>query len=150
MKTLVVYDSQFGSTEKIAQAIGAAIGKDVKVVKASGAGAADLNGIDLLIVGAPTQGGRMTKPVQDFLNGIPASALEKVNTAAFDTRVTTKLVVIFGYAAGRIAAAFKSKKNNPVVPAEGFFVKGSKGPLVDGEEARAAEWAKKVVKAAGG
>jgi flavodoxin len=148
MKTLIVYDSQFGNTEKVAKAFGGAITGEVKVMRAGEAALADLNGIDLLIIGSPTQGGRPTKPVLAFLNSLPESSLKNVKTAVFDTRLTTKLVVLFGYAGGKIASSLKGKNNTPVLPVEGFLVKGSKGPLADGEEARAIAWAKKVVEAA--
>ena len=58
MKTLVVYDSIYGNTEKIARAIGGAIEGEVKVLKADEAYFIELQGFDLIFVGAPTQAGR--------------------------------------------------------------------------------------------
>lgn len=147
MKTLIVYDSQYANTEKIAKAIGGAISGEVKIMRGGEAGLADLNGIDLLIIGSPTQGGRPTKPVLAFLDSLTESSLKNVKIAVFDTRLTTKLVVIFGYAAGKIVSSLKGKHNSPIMPVEGFLVKGAKGPLVDGEEARAAAWGKQVMEA---
>ncbi|MDD5127723.1 MAG: flavodoxin family protein [Dehalococcoidales bacterium] len=144
MKTLVVYDSVYGNTEKIAKAVGGAITGEVKVVSAKEAGTADLTAIDLLIVGAPTQAGRATPPVMEFLNKIPADGLKNVKVAAFDTRVKVLIAKVFGYAGGRISEILKSKGGNVAVPAEGFIVKGKEGPIAEGELERAAAWAKKI------
>jgi flavodoxin I len=146
MKVLVVYDSLYGNTEKIAQAVAGAIASaNPKIQRAAAVKPADLEGIELLFVGSPTQGGRATRPMQDFLEGIPTGSLRHVRAAAFDTRLRNRLVRVFGYAAGRIANALKEKGAAVAVPEGIFFVKGSKGPLEDGEEARAAEWARAVM-----
>ena len=144
MKALVVYDSLYGNTEKIAKAIGGVITGEVRVLPVGQANPAELKSLDLLIVGSPTQGGRATKPMQAFLDIIPDTSLKGIKVAAFDTRMTTKFVKIFGYAAGRIADGLKSKGGILVVSPEGFFVTSSKGPLKDGELERAAGWAKGI------
>ncbi len=142
MKSLIVYDSTYGNTEKIARAIGAALTGDVKVQKAGEVNAAELASYDLLVIGSPTYGGRPMPTVADFLGKIPDDAVKGKNVAAFDTRIPTKFAKLFGYAADRIAKSLKDKGANLMVPAEGFFVNGKSGPLKDGEEARAATWAK--------
>jgi len=146
MKTLVIYDTLYGCTEKIAKAIGAAIESEVKVVKVGEADAAGLDSYDLIVVGSPTQGGRHTKDMQAFFKNVPADALKDKNVAAFDTRMKSWWVKVFGWAADHIADDLKDKGGNLLAPGEAFFVKGSKGPLVDGEEERAAAWAKTLVK----
>lgn len=105
-----------------------------------------LTGLKLLIVGSPTQGGRPTPPIQDFLNNVPEPAIKGINVAAFDTRFSTRLVGIFGYAAGRIADSLKRNGGTLIASPKGFFVKGKEGPLKEGELERAASWAKVIVK----
>ena len=146
MKVLIVYDSVYGNTEKIAQAIGSVITGDVKVLRAGEVNTSELESLDFLIVGAPTQGGRPTPVMQDFLKKVTESAVKGINLAAFDTRISTKWVGIFGYAAGRIARNLKGKVGNLVASPEGFFVEGTKGPLKEGELERAAGWAQEIVK----
>jgi len=63
---------------------------------------------------------------------------------AFDTRLPTRLVGIFGYAAARIADSLKRNGGTLIAPPEGFFVKGKEGPLKEGELERAAGWAKEI------
>ena len=145
MKTLIVYDSTYGNTEKVARAIGGAINGDIKALRVGELKPGDMESLDLLVVGSPTQGGRATQPMQAFLTQIPASVLKGKNVAAFDTRMTTKLVGIFGYAAGRIADSLKTKGGSLVLTEEGFFVTGAKGPLKEGELERAAKWGRELV-----
>ncbi len=145
MKALIVYDSVYGNTEKIARAIAEAItpSDEVKVLRAGEANPSELASIDLLIVGSPTHGGRPTSAVQNLLNKIPK--LQGINVAAFDTRIPTKLVGVFGYAAGRIAGNLKRKGGTLIASPEGFFVTGGQGPLKEGELERAAAWAKGIL-----
>lgn len=145
MKTLVIYDSVHGNTGLIAQAIGEAIPGDVQVLRPAQVDASQMEALDLLVVGAPTHGGRPTDPIQDWLGGIQSPELEGVNVAAFDTRLTVKWVRIFGYAAPRIAANLEEKGGTLTGPPGDFFVNSTKGPLIDGEVERAAEWARQLI-----
>jgi flavodoxin I len=151
----VIYDSFFGNTEKIAQAIGSALGgaETVRVCKVNTVQPEDLNGIDLLIVGSPTRAFRPTKPTQALLASIPAMGLKGVRAAAFDTRIAvqevnngflTVMVKLFGYAAEPIAKQLVKKGAALALPTEGFIVKESEGPLKDGELERAAAWVKPI------
>jgi len=148
MRTLIVYDSVWGNTEKIARAMADAIGGEVKVVKAGEADAVGLNKYSLLVVGSPTQGGRPVKSVQDFLAKIPAGSLDNVRVAAFDTRTRLQGCLLFilggllGFAAPRIAKALKSKGGKLAAAPEGFLVTGKAGPIIAGELEQAASWAK--------
>jgi flavodoxin I len=146
MKALIVYDSVYGNTEKIAKAIGGAIAGEVKVLRMDEVDYSELKTLDLLIVGSPTQGGRPTLAIQDFLNKVAEEAIKGINVAAFDTRFSTRLVGIFGYAAGKIADSLKRKGGTLILSPQGFFVKGKEGPLKEGELERAASWAQEIVK----
>lgn len=146
MKTLVVYDSVYGNTERIARAIGEAISGEVEVTYAGAADPSGLDAYDLLVVGGPTHAGRATQAMKDFLNIIPTSAISGTNVAAFDTRLTTRWVKIFGFAAGRIASSLEKLGGRLTVPPEPFYVEGSEGPLREGEVERAADWAREIQK----
>ena len=146
MKALIVYDSTYGNTEKIARSIGGAITGDVKILRTGEVNPSDLESIDLLIVGSPTYGGRPMPAMLDFLNNIPESAVKGTSVAAFDTRLSARWVKIFGFASGKIAGSLKAKGGTLILPPEGFFVKGARGPLKEGELERSAAWAKEIVK----
>ena len=145
MKVLVVYDSINGNTEKIAKAMGEGIGEEAKVVKAEDTGLTDLKETGLLIVGSPTYGGRPTPKMKEFLDKINTIPLKGVKIAGFDTRVPAAWVKIFGFAAGKIEKRLKSLGGKPVIKPEGFFVLGTKGPLVEGEYKRAVKWARDIM-----
>lgn len=158
MKALVVYDSMYGNTGRIAEAIGRALGpeENVEVVRAAEAKPEQLAGITLLIVGSPTQKFRPTGATSQFLKSLPKNGLEGVRVAAFDTRFTESeiekirilafFVSIFGYAAKPIADRLQKKGGELAVPPEGFYVGDTEGPLLEGELERAAEWAREIAK----
>jgi len=155
MKALVVYDSVFGNTEQIAQAIGDAIGsrEDIPVLKVGDVGPEQLTGSKLLIVGSPTRAFRPTPAITKLLKGISRDGLKGVKVAAFDTRFSMSdvdsrvlrfLGGLFGYAAKPILDRLVKKGGEPLVPPEGFIVVDTEGPLKEGELERAADWAKKI------
>ncbi len=144
MKAYVIYDSVYGNTEKVAQAIGEAIQGEVKVILAAEADRSGLGELDLLIVGTPIHGGRPTGPVKDFLNEIPDGDLEGVAVAAFDTRSDSRFARIFGHAAPKIADKLEKKGGTLRGTPEGFIVEDKEGPLRDGEMERAVEWARGI------
>jgi flavodoxin len=145
MRTLVVYDSLYGCTKAVAEAIGEAVPGEVEVRHVAAANGADLSGVQLLIVGAPTHGAKPSPPAQEFLDGIQPGALDGVKVAAFDTRMTNWFILLFGTAAPKIADALVDKGGELVGTPQGYSVSGGKGPLKDGEAERAALWARSLV-----
>jgi flavodoxin I len=145
MKALIIYDSLYGSTEKIARAMGEALGGDAKAVKVTEVKPQDIAASNMLIIGSPTQGGRTTAAMKTFLDGLTSESLAGKRVAAFDTRMKSFFVKMFGWAANRIEASFKEINANATAQPQGFFVKGAKGPLVEGELERAAAWARSIV-----
>ena len=145
MKTIIIYDSQYGFTEQIAQAMGKALGKDAKVAKVTKVEAADLAPYAFVIIGSPTQGGRPTPAIATFIDNLPAGVFHEKRLAAFDTRLKAVFAKVFGYAAPKIETAIKAKNGNTTAQPQGFFVKSAKGPLVDGELERADVWIKSVI-----
>lgn len=156
MKALVVYDSFFGNTEQIAQAIGNALGspEDVEILRIGNVKPEQWTELKLLIVGSPTRGFRPTPAISNLLKRIPKNGLKGVKVAAFDTRISMNdmdsrilppLVKVFGYAAKPISDRLKKKGGERIIPPEGFFVEGTEGPLKEGELERAADWAKQII-----
>jgi len=145
MKTLVIYDSGFGNTEKIAKTIGEAVDGDVSVKHLKGLTPSTLQNVDMLFIGSPTQGGKPTKAFLEFFKSIPDSSLKGLPAVAFDTRLSAKWLGVIGYAAGKIAKMMTSKGAVLLVPPEGFFVEGKEGPLKEGEVTRTARWTQQVL-----
>lgn len=154
MNIVIVYDSLFGNTEKIAHIITTTLKRlhTVRTMTASQVNIPAILGADLLIVGSPTHGGRPKPYLQTMLDQIPKGSLKHTYIAAFDTRLDESIQHIFlrllmgtiGYAALKIQALLEQKGGNAIFVPEGFIVLGKKGPLRHGELERAAEWAKKI------
>lgn len=154
MKALVLYDSQFGNTEKIAQAIGDALATGAETTLLRAATQPDLSGYDLIIVGSPTQRFNTTETVAALLESL---SLRDVRAAAFDTRFdreeveqgvlrfAMKVAGDKAWAATRIADLLAKAGATVVLPPEGFIVEDTEGPLRPGEMERAAEWAARIL-----
>lgn len=167
MKVVVVYESMFGNTKTIGEAIADGM---------SGAGDVAFGTIDeihpeevrdavLIVVGGPTQSRGMAKsdahnalarnrslarygavlPGRESLRGW----LERLPTgsamvAAFDTRFD-KPVWLTGSAAKEIVRRLGSK-GYEVVGSQSFFVGTTGGPLAEGERERAIGWGRDLAR----
>jgi flavodoxin len=145
MNTLVVYDSQFGNTERIARIIAhtlRAFGQ-AHAVRVDPDRALNLQGSDLLILGCPTQGFRPTPAMQSFLGRVSPQALSGAGVACFDTRFRGRLWK--SSAAPRMGRRLRAMGIETMVAPESFFVQSKKeGPLLAGEVERAVNWALSV------
>jgi flavorubredoxin len=144
MNTVVVYDSQYGNTERIAQAIAdtlRAFGQ-AQAIRVDPAHPVSFQGVDLLILGSPTQGFRPTLAMQFLLGNVSSQALRGLAVACFDTRFRGRLWK--SSAAPRMARQLRTMGVEPIIPPESFFVKAMKkeGPLLAGEVERASTWAR--------
>jgi flavodoxin len=147
MNTVVVYDSQYGNTERIAQAIAdtlRAFGQ-AQAVRVDPAHPVSFQGVDLLILGSPTQGFRPTLAMQFLLGNVSFQALRGLAVACFDTRIRGRLWK--SSAAPRMARQLRTMGVEPIIPPESFFVNAMKkeGPLLAGEVERAATWARMLL-----
>lgn len=156
MKTVVLYESFFGNTRQIAEAIGNSLtqNNEVRVRNISEVSWNEITDAEILIVGSATRAFRPCEATKQFLKNIPDNGLKEIKVAAFDTRILLSeiqskvaryLVDKGGYAAKHIAKALEKKGAELVLPPEGFFVKGENGPLAEGELERASKWAEQIV-----
>ncbi|HNT29771.1 MAG TPA: flavodoxin domain-containing protein [bacterium] len=152
MRSLIIYDSVFGNTKQIAEAISQALG--TKTIPVNEANLTLLEDVGLLVVGSPTRGFRPTPAISQFLKSIPTGQLCTMHIAGFDTRIDVKtiknkffrfIVQKGGYAAHQIVRELVKKGGTQIGTAEGFFVDDREGPLTPGEIERAATWAKSLL-----
>ena len=152
MKGIVVYDSSYGNTRKIAETI-------VETLKESGM-EADLFSVkkvkklsakdyDFLVLGSPTRFGTMSFAVKFFLGKVKSEEWANKPFAAFDTenpenieqaRIQNKE----WSAAEKIAKRLRDKKMNQLLPVLKAVVLGWKGPLQEGEIERTKEYAREL------
>ncbi len=136
MKTLVIYDSFFGNTKLIADAIALEINADT--MKVSDVNKDILKQYELLIVGSPIRGWRPSEDTVSFLNKLSAGDLTGVKATSFDTRVR---IFFHGDAKDKINKELIKAGAEIIAPNAAFYVSKSEGPLEDGEIDRAKKWA---------
>jgi flavodoxin len=166
MRALVVYESMFGNTHHVADAIadGLRATYDVEVASVEGATAEMLYGVDLLVVGGPTHvhglstersragavevaaksDGDLEMEPDAFGEGLrqwfdELGERPGVRAAAFDTRVGSVSAVISGRASKAIAKRLAKHHLQVVMEPESFLV-DTHTHLVDGELERATVW----------
>ena len=162
MNAIVVYESLWGNTAEVAQAIAEGLGQGARALRTDEAGAAELEAVDLIVAGAPVFGFKLSSPkMRDGIRQNPGKgpapdlscpplctwleALAPGNGrgAAFDTQVRGP----FGKGAPEIARLLEAAGYAPVAEPEGFIVKGRHGPLKAGELERAREWGAELARA---
>jgi flavodoxin-like protein len=170
MRTLVVYESMYGNTRAIAQAIadGLRPSADVELVPVGQATPRQVTEADLVVVGAPTHahgmssastrrgaGDAIVKPgntlrlepeaeaigVREWLAAMPRANGKAA--VAFDTRIKAPSIIT-GRASSGIAKALHNHGFILATEPESFLVT-TQNVLVEGELERAREWAAGLV-----
>ena len=162
MKSLVVYESWFGNTRRIAELIAAELAANGEVQLLSvDDPLPPLNHVNLIVLGAPTHvhglSSRMSRKgaleqgegtgeagigARGWIERLPLCGGPSV--AVFDTRAH-KPELLVGSAAHGMAHRLRHRGYRMAVEPESFFVHGTPGPLEDGELARATEWGRALV-----
>jgi hypothetical protein len=158
MRALVVYESMFGNTQTIADAVAGGLARRMRVdaVEVGGAPATLGDDVTLLVVGGPTHAFSLSRPrtrqdaatqapdglvstgigLREWLAALRAPA--GVAAAAFDTKVSKPHLP--GSAARAAEKRLRHLGFRVAVPAESFWVDGTLGPLLEGEQDRAMRW----------
>ncbi len=156
MKAVVVYESHWGNTAAIARAIADGIGEEAQVLSTDEASEAALADVDLLVAGAPVIAFRlpsdeMRESIAGTANKAPRppdlshpslhawlDSLPKGHgrAAAFETRLRWSP----GGATGAIEHGLERAGYRAEARPGKFIVKGTYGPLRDGELERARRW----------
>lgn len=154
VNALVIYDSEFGNTERIARAIAEGLGERyaVRAAPVSEAIQPMSETLDLLVVGGPTQKHGMSPNLHEFLDGLSRRSLRGVRAATFDTRYRMSRL-LSGSAARQAAGRLRRAGCHLVSEPESFFMERDVPPqgekrrhgmeqLEPGEVERAREWAR--------
>jgi flavodoxin len=135
-KALVVYDSVYGITEKIAKALAKGLvdsGVDVDTLRADVVKFDELSMYDLLIVGGPVHAWSATQPIKTFLERLKTvKGLSGKKAFAYDTILSKSSLA--GSVGGKIEDNFKGLGLKIVKPHATAVVKGREGPLEEGAE----------------
>ena len=146
MNALVLYESEFGNTQQIARAITSVLARHgaARLESIYRLGHSVLEGVDLLILGSPTQYQEATPDMLAWLDRIPPRALYGMPVGVFDTRYHLPRLLA-GSAAESISKTIQQQGGNLIAPPKSFFVTEREGPLEAGEIERAASWAGMLV-----
>ncbi|WP_345044176.1 flavodoxin family protein [Georgenia daeguensis] len=158
MGALVVYESMYGNTRAVAEAVaeGLRTVMPTEVVEVGQAPELESLETDLLVVGAPTHAFGLSRPetrrdayeraghpviseatgVREWL-GAAYSVREHLPVASFDTHVKAPFP---GSAHASVAKRIARLGGEPVGRGQSFRVHGYEGPLLDGEIERARTW----------
>lgn len=163
MDALVVYESMFGNTKAVAEAVSEGIRAhlDVELVEVGSAPSALPADLRLLVVGGPTHAFGMSRvttrvdAAEEAPDGIVSTgsglrewleALEdgtsSTAAATFDTRVNHPRLP--GSAAAAMHKRLKRLGLRPIARPMSFYVEGKTGPIVEGELARAGQWGDEI------
>lgn len=153
MNALVVYDSTYGNTEKIARAIadGLTSQHTTRMIRAADAQATVADGVDLLVVGGPTQRRHAGPGLRRFLDSLPRRSLSNISAATFDTSYRMSRA-LSGSAAVDAGRSLKRAGADILTEPESFFMERDRPPeggkrrhelehLEPGETERARAWA---------
>ena len=161
MRSVVVCESWFGNTKSVAETVAEELARHGAVaVVAVDDTVPSFEGVDLLVVGAPTHIHGMSssmsrksaleqakleanpgRGVKGWLKALPD--VKHVRAAAFDTRAHRSAALV-GSAAKGIAKRLGRHGFDLVAAPESFFIIDVDGPLEDGELERAQEWARRL------
>jgi menaquinone-dependent protoporphyrinogen IX oxidase len=151
MKGIVVYDTSYGNTKKIAETIAetlreSGIEVDLFDVKDAKLSAKDY---DFLVLGSPTRFGTMSFAIRRFLGKVKTEEWMSKPFAAFDTENPENIEKARAEkkewsAAEKISEKLRDKKMNELLPVLKAVVSGQKGPLKEGEIERTKEYAREL------
>lgn len=166
-RALVVYESMWGNTSQVAEAIAHGLSGSMAVDLAEVHVAPKLPGaeVDLVVAGGPTHAFSMTREntradavrqgasrppfdlgLREWLEALPSGHHEQV-IATFDTRVD-KVRHLPGSAAKGAAKVARRHGFHEAAHHESFYVQDTQGPLLAGELDRAAAWGRRLAQSA--
>jgi flavodoxin len=141
VRSLVIYHSKYGNTERVARAIADGLGErgEARAMTVREVRHTDLERAQLVVLGAPTQFGGMPLSMRGFMRRMGSEGWFARPVVVFDTRFHQD-VEKSGSAATVLDGRLRELGALGVVPPESFFVTGMKGPLEEGELDRAKVW----------
>jgi flavorubredoxin len=130
---VVIYDSKFGNTERIAKSLAEGLeraGIETACVNTNDVKAESLKDYDFIAIGAPTQMFTASRPMKDFLLKLEGvEGLRGKHGFAFDTKFESRLS---GSASKYIEKRLKELGMEIVKPRQSAIVKKTEGPLEEG------------------
>lgn len=147
MKGVVVYDTSYGNTKKIAETIADTLkeyGVEVDLLDVKDTKKLSAKDYDSLALGSPTRIGSMSFTVRRFIGGLKSEEWMTKPFVAFDTELPDVIAKDGASAAEKIAEKLRGKRMNQVLPVLKTAVLSTKGPLKEGEIQRTRQYTKEL------
>jgi menaquinone-dependent protoporphyrinogen IX oxidase len=152
MKGIVVYDTSYGNTKKIAETIAETLkesGIEVDLFDVKNVKKLSVKDYNFLVLGSPTRFGTMSFAIRGFLGKVKSEEWVNKPFAAFDTEnpeniERARIEKKEWSAAEKISEKLKDKKMNQLLPVMKALVLGQKGPLKEGEIDRTKDYAREL------
>lgn len=163
MTTLLVFESMFGNTQQIADAVAEGLAEHLSVEQVEVGAAPTVIGhdVELLVIGGPThafglsRSGTRQSAAQQAEDGLVSTGIglrewlgtltkgsSDVAVAAFDTRISKPRLP--GSAAAATEKRLRRLGFRVLARSQSFFVEGTTGPLLRGERERARRWGEEL------
>jgi menaquinone-dependent protoporphyrinogen IX oxidase len=146
MKGMVIYDTSYGNTKKIAETILGTLkesGVEVDLFNVKDVKQLSANDYSFLVLGSPTRFYTMSFAIRGFLGKVKSEEWMNKPFAAFDTENPELIEKKKGSAAEKIAEKLRDKKMNQMLPVLKAAVLGN-GPLQEGEIERTKDYAREL------
>jgi hypothetical protein len=156
MSALVVFESMWGNTRAVAEAVARGLGEGAVVANVDQTPSRLPADVDMLVLGGPTHAlsmsrattrhdavergateGHETSGIREWLDALPPS--DRLDVATFDTRVA-KVRRLPGSAGNAAGKEVRRHHLGRLVASESFYVDDTEGPLLPGELERAEAW----------
>ncbi|MHA2392113.1 MAG: flavodoxin family protein [Promethearchaeota archaeon] len=149
MKIVIIYETRFGNTKKVAEAIGEGLseeGHDVKVNHVKEINLDEMGDMDLIVIGSPTYAGSHVPSIRKFINNLSGSKMEGKSIIAYDTHSAGGEGTFLRKAVFKMEKQIKKKlpSMNILMNGRQFKVHGIKGPLIDGELEKCKTFGKEI------
>ncbi|WXG44749.1 MAG: flavodoxin domain-containing protein [Promethearchaeati archaeon SRVP18_Atabeyarchaeia-1] len=152
MKGIVVYDTSYGNTKKIAETIAETLresGIEVNLFYVKDVKKLNAKDYNLLVLGSPTRFGTMSFAIRSFLGKLKSEEWMNKPFTAFDTENPENIEKARAEkkewsAAEKISEKLRDKKMNQLLPVMKAVVLGQKGPLKEGEIERTRDFAREL------
>jgi len=170
MKAIVVYESYWGNTASVAQAIAEGLGEGAKAMSTAEANGEALAGAGLIVAGSPiiafslpsekTRNDMLARPdkkapsppdlshpsIRTWLVALPQAGGSGGGAAVRAAAFETGFKLSPGGSAGKILRMLGEKGYKPIAKKQRFLVRSSYGPMKEGEIDRAKAWGAELAK----
>jgi len=148
MNVLIVYESKYGNTQKVAELISEGMkigeGHEISIENVNEIDLSKSNFYDLILIGSPNHMGGPTKTVKKFIDKLSESPLKGKSYAVFDTYMKKDE----GKAVKKMETRISKKLPDLRKLSSGLSIKvgGMKGPIVEEDIPKCKEFGEQLLK----